>query len=181
MKLLALAMALMLLLGCLPAMAEAAAEIPADYQRVAENSAFCLYLQEDTMALIAQCKENGQLLYSTVQNPNTGNKTWKGFYQSGIVIEYLEDVKDKPIQADFINNANTIAASATENTSAGTDSSVGVANPPVTVIANEGREAVIAGSALRTCGRNFGVLASDKPVSIITDERIEADALPVVG
>ena len=105
----------MMLLGCLPAMAEEAAQIPAGYQLVAENSEFCLYLLEDTMALIAQSKANGQLLYSTVQNANTGNKTWKGFYQSGIVIEYLEDVKDKPIQADFINNANTIAYEYVDN------------------------------------------------------------------
>ena len=108
-------MALMLLLGCLPAMAEAAQEVPAEYRQVAENSAFSLYLQEETMALIARSKANGQLLYSTVQDPNTGNKTWKGFYQSGIVIEYLEDVKDKPIQADFINNANTIAYEYVDN------------------------------------------------------------------
>ncbi len=105
----------MMLLGCLPAMAEEVAQIPAGYQLVAENSEFCLYLLEDTMALIAQSKANGQLLYSTVQNANTGNKTWKGFYQSGIVIEYLEDVKDKPIQADFINNANTIAYEYVDN------------------------------------------------------------------
>ncbi len=105
----------MMLLGCLPAMAEEAAQIPAGYQLVAENSEFCLYLLEDTMALIAQSKANGQLLYSTVQDANTGNKTWKGFYQSGIVIEYLEDVKDKPIQADFINNANTIAYEYVDN------------------------------------------------------------------
>ena len=91
----------MMLLGCLPAMAEEAAQIPAGYQLVAENSEFCLYLLEDTMALIAQSKANGQLLYSTVQNANTGNKTWKGFYQSGVVIEYLEDVKDKVYTRDI--------------------------------------------------------------------------------
>ncbi len=109
-------MALMLLLGCLPAIAEeAAAKIPEDYKFVAESSRFSLYLQEKTMAVILQSKENGQLLYSTVQNPNTGNKTWKGFYQSGIVIEYLEDVKDKPIQADFINNASAITYEYTDN------------------------------------------------------------------
>jgi len=97
----------MLCLSVLPAAAEES--IPKGYNAVAESSAFTLYLEEKTMAVILQSKENGALLYSTVQNPNTGNKTWKGFYQSGIVIEYLEDVKDKPIQADFINNASEIA------------------------------------------------------------------------
>ncbi len=89
-------------------MAEGAA-IPEGYKLAAESSAFNLYLLEETMAVIVESKANGELLYSTVQNPNTGNATWKGFYQSGIVMEYLEDVKDKPIQADFINTPNTIA------------------------------------------------------------------------
>lgn len=102
--------------GCMPAFAEeAAASVPEGYKLVAENSEFNLYLLESTMALIVENKANGQLMYSTVQNPNTGNATWKGFYQSGIVIEYLEDVKDKAIQGDFINNANTITYEYAEN------------------------------------------------------------------
>lgn len=114
MRLLALAMALLMLLSCMPALAEGAA-IPEGYKQVAENSGFRLHLQEETMAVILESKLNGELLYSTVQNPNTGNKTWKGFYQSGIVIEYLEDVKDKPIQADFINNASDIVYEYADN------------------------------------------------------------------
>ncbi len=101
-------LALLMGLSALPALAEEAAAVPADYKLAAESSTFSLYVQEKTMAVILQSKENGQLLYSTVQKADTGNKTWKGFYQSGIVIEYLEDVKDKPIQADFINNASEI-------------------------------------------------------------------------
>ncbi len=110
-------LAALMLLGCLPALAEEAApaNIPEGYRLVAENSAFKLHLLESTMAVIVESKANGQLLYSTVQNANTGNATWKGFYQSGIVIEYLEDVKDKPIQADFINNASTIAYEYVDN------------------------------------------------------------------
>ena len=106
-----------MVLGCLPVMAEEAApaSLPEGYKLVAENSSFKLHLREDTMAVIVESKANGQLLYSTVQNPNTGNATWKGFYQSGIVIEYLEDVKDKPIQADFINNATTITYEYVDN------------------------------------------------------------------
>ena len=98
---------LLCLIVCLPALAESES-IPEGYNPVAESSAFTMYLEEKTMAVILQSKENGELLYSTVQDANTGNKTGKGFYQSGIVIEYLEDVKDKAIQADLINNANTI-------------------------------------------------------------------------
>lgn len=113
-KLVALLLALAMLCTCIPALAEQAA-VPADYQQVAETSRFALYLKQDTMALIIQSKASGELLYSTVQDANTGNATWKGFYQSGVVIEYLEDVKDKPIQADFINNANTITYDFAEN------------------------------------------------------------------
>lgn len=112
-----MALAALMLLGCLPSLAEEAApaSIPEGYKLVAQNSNFNLYLLESTMAVIVESKANGQLLYSTVQNPNTGNATWKGFYQSGLVLEYLEDVKDKPIQADFINNASTITYEYADN------------------------------------------------------------------
>ncbi len=102
-------LALLMAWSCVSALAEdAPSAVPADYRLAAQSSAFNLYVQEKTMAVILESRENGKLLYSTVQNPNTGNATWKGFYQSGIVIEYLEDVKDKAIQADFINNASTL-------------------------------------------------------------------------
>ncbi len=104
-------------LTCVPALAETAAgaNVPVGYRLVAENSQFNLYLLEETMAVCIENKANGQVVYSTVQNPNTGNKTWKGFYQSGIVIEYIEDVQDKPLQADFINNANEITYEYVDN------------------------------------------------------------------
>ena len=79
MRLLALAMALLMLLSCMPALAEGAA-IPEGYKQVAENSGFRLHLQEETMAVIIESKLNGELLYSTVQNPNTGNKTYVKAY-----------------------------------------------------------------------------------------------------
>ncbi len=114
-----LLMIVMLCTCCLPSFAEGAAaagaKVPEGYKWVAENSRFNLYLKEDTMAVVIERKDNGEVMFSTVQNPNTGNATWKGFYQSGIVIEYLEDVKDKAIQADLINNANTIEYTYGEN------------------------------------------------------------------
>ncbi len=115
-------LAAMMIFTCIPALAEEVpaapalgANVPEGYKLVAENSQFNMYLMESTMAVVIENKANGSVIYSTVQNPNTGNKTWKGFYQSGVVIEYLEDVKDKPIQADFINNANTITYDYVEN------------------------------------------------------------------
>lgn len=118
-----------LLLACLLAVTPflAAAEVPKEdsagdavpegYEAIAENSKFTLYLKRDTLALIVESKNSGKVLYSTVQNPDEmkDNATWKGFYQSGIVMEYLEGVKSIPLQADFINMKNEIDLQLTEN------------------------------------------------------------------
>lgn len=122
-KLLSLALLIVMLCTCcLPALARegdgaaaTGANVPEGYRLVAENSRFNLYLLEKTMAVAIERKDTGAVMFSTVQNPDTGNATWKGFYQSGIVIEYLEDVKDKAIQADLINNANEITYTDAEN------------------------------------------------------------------
>ena len=92
------------------AAAEEASSLPEGYERIAENSRFNLYLKRDTLALIVESKASGKLLYSTVQNPDEmkDNATWKGFYQSGIVMEYLDGVKTIPLQADFINTKSEI-------------------------------------------------------------------------
>ena len=91
--------------------------VPEGYEAIAENSKFTLYLKRDTLALIVESKNSGKVLYSTVQNPDEmkDNATWKGFYQSGIVMEYLEGVKSIPLQADFINMKNEIDLQLTEN------------------------------------------------------------------
>ena len=96
-------------------MAKEADAIPAGYEKIAENSRFNLYLKRDTLALIAESKKSGKLLYSAVQNPDEmkDNATWKGFYQSGIVMEYLDGVKTIPLQADFINMKSEIGLTLT--------------------------------------------------------------------
>ena len=70
-KLLALAMALLMLLICLPALAEGES-VPEGYKPVAESSAFRLYLLEETMAVIIQSKENGSLLFASRGLGNSG-------------------------------------------------------------------------------------------------------------
>lgn len=102
-------MTLCLAMLCTLALAEETV-VPEGYERIAENSRFTLYLHRDTLALIVESKQSGKLLYSTVQNPDEmkDNATWKGFYQSGIVMEYLDGVKTIPLQADFINTASQI-------------------------------------------------------------------------
>lgn len=93
-----------------PEAEEAASKIPADYKKVAEDERFNLYLKEETLAIIVESKASGAVLYSTVQNPDDfkDNATWKGFYQSGVVMEYIQDVQARNAQADFINNASEI-------------------------------------------------------------------------
>ncbi len=114
-KLLALLLALLLLSLSVGALAEqetpVVGGIPMGYARVAQNSRFNLYLKQDTMALIVESRESGKLLYSTVQDPENhkDNATWQGFYQSGVVLEYIEDVKSKYAQADFINSAHELS------------------------------------------------------------------------
>ena len=101
--------------ACRFAGAEEASAPPEGYELIAENSRFHLYLRRDTLALIVESKASGKLLYSTVRNPNDmkDNATWKGFYQSGIVMEYLDGVKTIPLQADFINTKNEISLTLT--------------------------------------------------------------------
>ena len=91
--------------------------LPAGYEKIAENSRFDLYLKQDTLALIIENRETGKRLYSTVRNPEDmkDNATWKGFYQSGIVMEYLEGVKNIPLQADLINTVHQVDCTLTGN------------------------------------------------------------------
>ena len=91
--------------------------IPEDYKQVAENSRFNLYLKEDTLAIIVESKASGSVLYSTVQDPENhrDNATWQGFYQSGVVMEYIQEVQARNAQADFINNASEITYKYTDN------------------------------------------------------------------
>ncbi len=111
---------LSLLLLLLPAvMAEEAAgsAIPDDYVLCAESSRFRMYLKESTLAIIVESKANGSVLYSTVQNPDDfkDQAAWKGFYQSGIVMEFIEDVKSTNTQADLVNMKNEISLKYLDN------------------------------------------------------------------
>ena len=105
---------------CLSAAAhadESAASIPAEYKLAAQSSRFNLYVREDTLAIIVESKSSGSLLYSTVQNPDDfkDQAAWKGYYQSGIVMEFIEDVKSTNTQADFINMESQISMTYLDN------------------------------------------------------------------
>lgn len=114
-KLTAAILALVLALLAVPALSEGG--IPGDYQLAAQNSRFNLYLKQDTLAIIVESRESGKLLYSTVQDAEKtkDQANWKGFYQSGIVMEYIEDVQSTSSQADFINSPSEITYDFTDN------------------------------------------------------------------
>ena len=113
----ALCLAAALLALCGLAAAEQAAGVPEPYRLAASSSRFNLYVREDTLAIIVESRANGSRLYSTVQNPDAfkDQAAWKGYYQSGVVMEFIEDVKSTNTQADFINAENTVGMTWLEN------------------------------------------------------------------
>ena len=84
--------------------------LSSEYALVAENERLALYLREDIMAIIIESKTSGQRLYSAVQNPQDmkDNAKWKGFYQSGIVLEYSENSNHSLFQAELLNTEHLL-------------------------------------------------------------------------
>ena len=111
--------ALLLAAVCLCGLAALAEEntIPAGYEQVAQNSRFNLYLCRDNLGIIVESKESGKLLYSTLRDPENHKLTgdWKTFYQSGVVLEYIENLKASPAQANPLKNDTEIVYDLTEN------------------------------------------------------------------
>jgi len=69
-------------------------DIPASYQRVAENDLFQLYVDSDTLAFKLLDKRSNYLWHSGVDELITGdrlNRSWQAFSKSGISIEYLDE------------------------------------------------------------------------------------------
>ena len=110
-------MALALLPPILGNAESAGGKIPGDYSLAVSSDSFNLYLKEDTLAIILESRKNGSVLYSTVQNPDDfkDQAAWKGFYQSGIVMEFIEDVKSTNTQADLVNLKNEIKLTKLQN------------------------------------------------------------------
>ena len=122
-RLLALLLAAMCLCGVVTVQAEETAapvpnpEIPAEYKFVAENSRFNLYLREDTVAIIVESKATGKLLWSTLRDPekHKASGNWPSFYQSGVILEYIEDLKSTNGQANPVKNETEITYEYTGN------------------------------------------------------------------
>jgi len=102
---------------CISIAAAEANAIPSGYEQVAQNSRFNLYLHKDTLAIIVESKESGNLMYSTLRDPKNHKTTgdWTSFYQSGVVLEYIENLKASPAQANPIKNATEITYDFVEN------------------------------------------------------------------
>lgn len=106
---------LKVLLACLLLLlphANAAQESPAlpvGYAQVAQGDNWTLYLKEANLGLILQHNGTGKLMYSTVENPQDykDNDLWKGFYQSGIVLEYIEGTINKYPWANLVTTDHT--------------------------------------------------------------------------
>ncbi len=112
-------LALLLAAVCLfasAALAETAA-IPAGYEQVAENSRFNLYLHRESLAIIVESKATGGVMYSTLQDPKNHKLAgdWQTFYQSGVVLEYIENLKASPAQANPLKNETEITYDLQDN------------------------------------------------------------------
>ena len=122
-KLLGLILLLAALLGLCGLAAQAeevvqeASAIPAEYEFVTQNSSFNLYLCRENLGIIVESKSSGKLLYSTLQNPGDYKLTgdWQTFYQSGLVLEYIENLKSSPAQANPLKNETEITYEFTED------------------------------------------------------------------
>ena len=113
--LLALVLAAVCLLSSL-ALAEASA-IPKGYEQIAQSSRFNLYLNKKDLAIIVESKANGAVMYSTLQDPGNHKLAgdWKTFYQSAVVLEYIENLKASPVQANPLKNDAEITYDFREN------------------------------------------------------------------
>lgn len=113
--LLALVLAAVCLLSSL-ALAEGTT-VPADYEQIAQSSRFNLYLNKENLAIIVESKANGAVMYSTLQDPENHKLAgdWKTFYQSAVVLEYIENLKASPVQANPLKNDAEITYDFLEN------------------------------------------------------------------
>ncbi|MDH7488021.1 MAG: DUF5696 domain-containing protein [Anaerolineae bacterium] len=118
-------MAIGLILGLCPEVAAASAtgagsgsalfrrldgEIPASYDRVAENAMFQLYVNKTTLAFKVVDKRNGYVWHSNLDELAPGdrlNRTWQAFAQSGFSIDYL-DQKAVSRRASITNAEHTL-------------------------------------------------------------------------
>lgn len=101
---------LFLLLLAWAAGAWAEETIPPDYEPVARCERWTLYLRRELMAIIVQDNGSGEFLSSAVLTPGEekNNARWTGFFQSGVVMEYIDGVNPSMQQLDLLNAEHTL-------------------------------------------------------------------------
>lgn len=79
---------------------------------VAENDSYELYLYEPALSIIVRNKKTGAMMKSTVreeENLEGVNDTWKGFLQSGVVVELQEDTNTIQRKVGLEGSGATVA------------------------------------------------------------------------
>ena len=94
-----------------------AAEELYGHQLLAENDTLALFFKEENLSILIQDKETGAIMESTLRDElddGSSNQTWLGYMKSGVVLNVIDQTNDT-LQADLINNPNTIEISYIEN------------------------------------------------------------------
>ncbi|MGN0745913.1 MAG: DUF5696 domain-containing protein [Aristaeellaceae bacterium] len=83
--------------------------VPETYRLVVEGSEYNLYLREDSMSVVVECRANGALMFSAVEDASTISSSALGQAQSGVVMQYLAIGSSSISQetVDLISTGNT--------------------------------------------------------------------------
>ncbi len=82
----------------------------AGHRAVAENEAFRLYADPNTLSIVLEDKKTGKCLYGTQNDEETKvNDSWKGLMRSGFALEYFDDRSPTPVRVDAMNGSPDIA------------------------------------------------------------------------
>lgn len=87
-----------------------------DYQLMAENDTYKLYLYEPRFSVMMENKTTGKIIESTLsdeKDDGDSNAQWNGQMKSGIVITAIQGIQNT-LQADMVSSANTIETTKTD-------------------------------------------------------------------
>lgn len=97
------------------ASANVLADVPASYQKAAENNRLILYVNPATLGIKVENKANGYVWNGTLDEKDDKlNQSWQSFFESGLTVEYM-DSKRKIITAPVTGEQVNIAVVNIEN------------------------------------------------------------------
>lgn len=88
-----------------------------DYELMAENSLYKLYLYAPRLSVLLESKESGAIIESTLsdeKDDGNSNKTWNGYMKSGIVMQAIIGTTNT-YQVDLVTCTNTVDVTQTQN------------------------------------------------------------------